>query len=114
MPSFSAGVCTIANCRIGHPRFNCQGQRPCLDQAQGPWRRSADGGDALPRLPSFRYQPMELHDMRQAGDAWWPWPECPKIIVRFGHEPPGAETPRRPVADTVDRSAALGRPARQR
>jgi nitroreductase len=63
---------------------------------------------------SFLYQPMELHDMRQTGDDWWPWPECPQIIIRFGYGPRGAETPRRPVADTVDRSAAVRRPARWR
>ena len=37
----------------------------------------------------------------------------PQIIIRFGYGPPGAETPRRPVADTVDRSATVIRPARQ-
>ncbi len=63
---------------------------------------------------SFLYQPMELHDMRPTDDGWWPWPECPQIIIRFGYGPRGAETPRRPVADTVDRSAAVGRPARRR
>jgi nitroreductase len=61
---------------------------------------------------SFLYQPMELHDMRQTEDSWWPWLECPQIIIRFGYGPRGAETPRRPLADTVDRSAAVGRPAR--
>ena len=57
---------------------------------------------------SFLYQPMELHDRRQTEDAWWPWPECPQIIIRFGFGPRGAETPRRPVADTLDRNKAAG------
>ena len=53
-------------------------------------------------------QPMELHDMRQPEDGWWPWPERPQIIIRFDYGPCGAATPRRPVADTVDRSATVG------
>jgi len=55
---------------------------------------------------SFLYQPMELHDMRPPQDGWWPWPECPQIIIRFGYGPPGAETPRRRVEDILDRPAA--------
>ena len=59
---------------------------------------------------SFLYQPMELHDIRQTEGAWWPWPECPQIVIRLGYGPRGAESPRRPVADTVDRSAAPASP----
>jgi nitroreductase len=55
---------------------------------------------------SFLYQPMELHDMRPPEDGWWPWPECPQIIIRFGYGPPGPETPRRRVEDILDRPAA--------
>ena len=55
---------------------------------------------------SFLYQPMELHDMRPPQDGWWPWPECPQIIIRFGYGPPGAETPWRRVEDILDRPAA--------
>jgi nitroreductase len=55
---------------------------------------------------SFLYQPMELHDMRQPEDGWWPWPECPQIIIRFGYGAPGPGTPRRPVEDILDRPAA--------
>jgi len=55
---------------------------------------------------SFLYQPMELHDTRQPEDGWWPWPECPQIIIRFGYGPPGPETPRRRVEDILDRPAA--------
>jgi len=55
---------------------------------------------------SFLYQPMELHDMRPPQDGWWPGPECPQIIIRFGYGPPGAETPRRRVEDILDRPAA--------
>jgi len=57
-------------------------------------------------VASFLYQPMELHDMRPPQDGWWPWPECPQIIIRFGYGPPGAETPRRRVEDILDRPAA--------
>jgi len=38
-------------------------------------------------------------------------PECPQIIIRFGDGAPEAETPRRPVANAFDRSAAVGLPA---
>jgi hypothetical protein len=51
---------------------------------------------------------MELHDMRQPEDGWWPWPERPQIIIRFGYGPPGPETPRRAAADILDRPAAAG------
>ena len=51
---------------------------------------------------SLLYQPIELHDMKQRDDGWWPWPECPQIIVRFGYGPPGTETPRRKVDDILD------------
>ncbi len=54
---------------------------------------------------SFLYQPMELHDIRQLKDGWWPWPECPQIIIRFGYGPPGPKTPRRAVDDILDRPA---------
>ena len=52
---------------------------------------------------SLLYQPVELHDTRQPEEAWWPWPECPQIIIRFGYGPPGPKTPRRPVTDILDR-----------
>ena len=51
---------------------------------------------------SFLYQPMELHDMSGA-EGWWPWPEHPQIILRFGYGPPAAQTPRRPVEEILDR-----------
>jgi hypothetical protein len=57
-------------------------------------------------VASFLYQPVELHDMRPPEDGWWPWPECPQIIIRFGYGPPGPETPRRRVEDILDRPAA--------
>jgi nitroreductase len=60
---------------------------------------------------SFLYQPMELHDMSDA-DGWWPWPEHPQIILRFGYGPPAVQTPRRPAEEILDRpgpdSAARG------
>jgi nitroreductase len=53
---------------------------------------------------SFLYQPIELHDMRQS-TGWWPWPECPQIILRLGYGPAGAGSPKRGVADILDRVA---------
>ncbi len=55
---------------------------------------------------SFLYQPVELHDLRQPENGWWPWPECPQIIIRFGYGVPGPATPRRPVEAILDRPAA--------
>jgi hypothetical protein len=52
---------------------------------------------------SLLYQPVELADMDGRGQGWWPWPECPQIIIRLGYGPAGAATPRRPVADILDR-----------
>lgn len=49
---------------------------------------------------SFLYQPMELHDMRQSA-GWWPWPECPQIILRLGYGPAGPGSPKRRVDDIV-------------
>lgn len=48
---------------------------------------------------SFLYQPIELHDMRDQHDGWWPWPEYPQMIIRFGYGPRGPRTARRPVRD---------------
>ena len=53
---------------------------------------------------SFLYQPIELHDMRQS-TGWWPWPECPQIILRLGYGPLGGGSPRRRVDDILDRAA---------
>jgi hypothetical protein len=55
---------------------------------------------------SLLYQLIELHDMqeRAAGAEWWPWGECPQIIIRFGYGPPGAESPRRKVDDILERA----------
>ncbi len=62
---------------------------------------------------SFLYQPIELHDMRQS-TGWWPWPECPQIILRLGYGPAGAGSPKRRVDDILDRAAGTaditGRP----
>jgi hypothetical protein len=49
---------------------------------------------------SFLYQPIELHDMRQS-PGWWPWPECPQIILRLGYGPAGAGSPKRRVDDIL-------------
>ena len=78
----------------------------------GDWLRA---GQALQRVlltatsgglaTSLLYQPVELHDVkRQGDDGWWPWPECPQVIIRFGYGPPGAGSPRRRVEDILDRN----------
>ncbi|HTP16411.1 MAG TPA: hypothetical protein VMK13_11305 [Streptosporangiaceae bacterium] len=75
----------------------------------GDWLRA---GQALQRVlltatrhgvaTSLLYQPIEVRDMEPADDGWWPWPECPQIVIRFGYGPPGAPTPRRQVADMLE------------
>jgi len=45
---------------------------------------------------SMLYQPMELHDMR-GRPGWWPWPEYPQLIVRYGYGPHATATPRQPI-----------------
>jgi len=57
-------------------------------------------GTAAGLAASFLYQPIELHDMRQS-TGWWPWPECPQIILRLGYGPAGAGSPRRRVDDIL-------------
>jgi hypothetical protein len=54
---------------------------------------------------SFLYQPIELHDIEQPADGWWPWPECPQIIIRLGYGPPAAGSPRREVTAILERQA---------
>jgi len=54
---------------------------------------------------SFLYQPIELRDIEQPEHDWWPWSECPQIIIRFGYGPPTASSPRRDVTATLDRPA---------
>ncbi len=51
---------------------------------------------------SLLYQPIERHDTEHQHDGWWPWPECPQVIIRFGYGPPGPDTPRRRVEDILD------------
>ena len=55
---------------------------------------------------SLLYQPVELADMDGRGDGWWPWAECPQIIIRLGYGPLGPATPRRPVDDILDREVS--------
>ena len=112
---------------VGRPSatFERQPQLAVLSTArdeQADWLRA---GQALQRVllaatrngvvTSFLYQPIELRDIEQSGEAgppgddWWPWQECPQIIVRFGYGPPGAGSPRRDAAALVDQpAAALG------
>ena len=78
----------------------------------GDWLRA---GQALQRVllaatrhgvaTSLLYQPIELGDMEHRDGGWWPWPECPQIIIRFGYGPRGADTPRRPVVAILDQAA---------
>ncbi len=50
---------------------------------------------------SLLYQPVELHDM--TGElGWWPWPEQPQMIIRFGYGPAAAATPRLSLAGLLD------------
>jgi hypothetical protein len=75
----------------------------------GDWLRA---GQALQRVlltaarhglaTSLLYQPIERHDAEHQADGWWPWAECPQVIIRFGYGPPGPGTPRRRVADILD------------
>jgi hypothetical protein len=77
----------------------------------GDWLRA---GQALQRVllsatangvvTSLLYQPIERHDVEQPGRAWWPWRECPQIIIRFGYGPAGPESPRRSVEELLDRA----------
>jgi hypothetical protein len=75
----------------------------------GDWLRA---GQALQRVlltatrsglaTSLIYQPIERHDAEHQGHGWWPWPECPQVIIRFGYGPPGTGAPRRSVEDILD------------
>ena len=75
----------------------------------GDWLRA---GQALQRVllaatgnglaTSLLYQPIERHDKEHQGHGWWPWPECPQVIIRFGYGPPGTSTPRRSVDDILN------------
>jgi nitroreductase len=74
----------------------------------GDWLRA---GQALQRVlltatrsglaTSLLYQPVERHDREHQGRGWWPWPECPQVIIRFGYGPRGPGTPRRGVEDIL-------------
>jgi nitroreductase len=75
----------------------------------GDWLRA---GQALQRVlltaarnglaTSLLYQPIERHDAEHQHDGWWPWPECPQVIIRFGYGPAGPGTPRRRVENILD------------
>jgi hypothetical protein len=56
---------------------------------------------------SLLYQPIELHDMHDQ-PGWWPWPEQPQIIVRFGYGPPVSATPRLPLTEVLDDDDGAG------
>jgi hypothetical protein len=76
----------------------------------GDWLRA---GQALQRVlltaarnglaTSLLYQPIELHDRERRDEGWWPWQECPQMIIRLGYGPPGTDSPRRTVDDILDR-----------
>ncbi len=75
----------------------------------GDWLRA---GQALQRVllaaagnglaTSLLYQMVELHDVENQGGRWWPWPECPQIVMRLGFGPPGEASPRRSVDDILE------------
>ncbi len=103
--------------------FEAQPQLAVLSTARdepADWLRA---GQALQRVlltatrngvaTSFLYQPIEQRDIEQLADNWWPWPECPQIIIRFGYGPPGASTPRREVTAILDRQAESADPIRR-
>ncbi len=94
-------------------RYEMQPQLAVLSTARdepGDWLRA---GQALQRVlltatrnglaTSLLYQPIELNDMEQRDGGWWPWAECPQIIIRFGYGPAGTDSPRRKVEDIFDR-----------
>jgi hypothetical protein len=80
------------------------------DDQPGDWLRA---GQALQRVllaaagsglaASLLYQAVELHDMQHRDGPWWPWPECPQMLIRLGYGPAGKPTPRREVDDILDR-----------
>jgi hypothetical protein len=103
---------------VGRPSasFEKQPQLAVLSTARdepADWLRA---GQALQRVllaatgngvaASFLYQPIELRDIERPRPDWWPWPECPQIIIRFGYGPAGAKSPRRDVGALVDQRAA--------
>jgi nitroreductase len=94
-------------------RYERQPQLAVLSTAgdqPGDWLRA---GQALQRVllaaadhglaASLLYQPVELHDMEPRDEQWWPWPECPQVIIRLGYGPAGKSSPRRGVDDILDR-----------
>jgi len=57
---------------------------------------------------SLLYQPIELHDRERRDEGWWPWRECPQMIIRVGYGPQGTDSPRRTVDDILDRPGGVG------
>ena len=57
---------------------------------------------------SLLYQPIELHDRERRDEGWWPWRECPQMIIRVGYGPQGTDSPRRTVDDILDRPSGIG------
>ncbi len=108
---------------VGRPSasFEEQPQLAVLSTARdepADWLRA---GQALQRVllaatrngvvTSFLYQPIELRDIDRPGTGWWPWPECPQIIIRFGYGPPGSQSPRRDAGAMIDQPARALDPA---
>jgi hypothetical protein len=103
---------------VGRPSasFEKQPQLAVLSTARdepADWLRA---GQALQRVllaatgngvaASFLYQPIELRDIERPATDWWPWPECPQIIIRFGYGPAGGQSPRRDAGTLVDQPGA--------
>jgi len=102
---------------IGRPSATFE-QRPMLAVLSTARDEPADwlrAGQALQRVllaatrhgiaASFLYQPIELRDIERPARDWWPWPECPQMIVRFGYGPKGGDSPRRQLAALIDEPA---------
>jgi len=102
---------------VGRPSATFE-QRPMLAVLSTARDEPADwlrAGQALQRVllaatrhgiaASFLYQPIELRDIERPARDWWPWPECPQMIVRFGYGPKGGDSPRRQLAALIDEPA---------
>ena len=49
---------------------------------------------------SLPYQPIKLHDMHDR-PGWWPWPEEPQMVVRYGYGPRASGTNRLQLSEVL-------------
>lgn len=92
--------------------FESQPQLGVLSTARDRTEDWLRAGQALQRVlltatrfglaTSLLYQPMELQDMQGGMQDWWPLPEYPQIIIRFGYGPPAPRSPRLSLAEVLD------------